>query len=121
MSLTTKPSPRPRSSPGWDRSPNALLKQLEPFYNLNVYYDKGNTVQAYVRAKAYEMEHEDGEKSMDIAAVIYFQDGTSQAVTEFFTADNFAKTLAAVESFTGKIQDYIESFQPETEPLSEPK
>ena len=109
------------SEPKTVEEANALLKQLEPFYNLNVYYDKGNTVQAYVRAKAYEMEHEDGEKSMDIAAVIYFQDGTSQAVTEFFTAENFAKTLAAVESFTGKIQDYIESFQPETEPISEPK
>ena len=109
------------SEPKTVEEANALLKQLEPYYNLNVYYDKGNTVQAYVRAKAYEMEHEDGEKSMDIAAVIYFQDGTSQAVTEFFTAENFAKTVAAVESFVGKIQDYIESFQPETEPISEPK
>ena len=100
------------SEPKTVEEANALLKQLEPYYNLNVYYDKGNTVQAYVRAKAYEMEDEDGEKSMDIAAVIYFQDGTSQAVTEFFTADNFAKTVKAVESFTGKIQDFIESYQP---------
>ena len=109
------------SEPKTVEEANALLKQLEPYYNLNVYYDKGNTVQAYVRAKAYEMEDEDGEKSMDIAAVIYFQDGTSQAVTEFFTKDNFAKTFKAVESFVGKIQDYFESLQPETEPITEPK
>ena len=95
---------------------NALLKKLEPYYNLNVYYDGGSTVQAYARIKALQ----EGEM-MHIAPVIFFQDGTSQAVTEFFDKDNFAKTLAAVESFTGKIQDYIESFQPETEPLNEPK
>ena len=105
------------SEPKTVEEANALLKQLEPYYNLNVYYDKGNTVQAYVRVKALQGE----ENRMTIAPVIYFQDGTSQAVTEFFTADNFAKTVKAVESFTGKIQDYFESFQPETEPLSEPK
>ena len=109
------------SEPKTVEEANALLKQLEPYYSLNVYYDKGNTVQAYVRPKAYEIEREDGEKRMDIAAVIYFQDGTSQAVTEFFTKDNFAKTLAAVESFVGKIQDYFEAFKPETEPITEPK
>ena len=103
------------SEPKTVEEANALLKQLEPYYNLNVYYDKGNTVQAYVRPKAYEMEREDGEKRMDIAAVIYFQDGTSQAVTEFFTAENFAKTYAALESFVGKIQDYFEAFQPEAD------
>ena len=100
------------SEPKTVEEANALLKQLEPYYNLNVYYDKGNTVQAYVRAKAYEMEDEDGEKSMDIAAVIYFQDGTSQAVTEFFTKDNFARTLKALDVFSSKIQDFIESYQP---------
>ena len=109
------------SEPKTVEEANALLKQLEPYYNLNVYYDKGNTVQAYVRPKAYEIEREDGEKRMDIAAVIYFQDGTSQAVTEFFTKDNFAKTVAALESFVGKIQDYFEALQPETEPITEPK
>ena len=109
------------SEPKTVEEANALLKQLEPYYNLNVYYDKGNTVQAYVRPKAYEIEREDGEKSMDITAVIYFQDGTSQAVTEFFTADNFAKTVKALESFVGKIQDYFEALQPETEPITEPK
>lgn len=96
---------------------NALLKQIEPYYNLNVYYDKGSTVQASVRAKAFEPE--DG--GLDITAVINFQDGTSQAVPEFFNKDNFAKTLAAVESFTAKIQDYFESFEPETEPINEPE
>ena len=105
------------SEPKTVEEANALLKQLEPYYNLNVYYDKGNTVQAYVRVNALQGE----ENRMTIAPIIYFQDGTSQAVTEFFTKDNFAKTVAAVESFVGKIQDYIESFQPETEPISEPK
>ena len=96
---------------------NALLKKLEPYYNLNVYYDGGSTVQAYVRVKALE----EGEGRMTLAPVIFFQDGTSQAVTEFFNAKNFAKTVAAVESFTAKIQDYFESFEPETEPINEPK
>ena len=105
------------SEPKTVEEANALLKQLEPYYNLNVYYDKGNTVQAYVRAKALQGE----ENRMTIAPIIYFQDGTSQAVTEFFTADNFVKTYAALESFTGKIQDYFESLQPETEPITEPK
>ena len=105
------------SEPKTVEEANALLKQLEPYYNLNVYYDKGNTVQAYVRAKALQGE----ENRMTIAPIIYFQDGTSQAVTEFFTKDNFAKTVAAVESFVGKIQDYFEALQPETEPITEPK
>ena len=99
------------SEPKTVEEANALLKQLEPYYNLNVYYDKGNTVQAYVRVNALQGE----ENRMTIAPIIYFQDGTSQAVTEFFTAENFAKTVAALESFVGKIQDYFEAFQPEAD------
>ena len=96
---------------------NALLKTLEPYYNLNVYYDKGSTVQAYVRVKALE----EGEGRMTVAPVIFFQDGTSQAVPEFFKAENFGKTMAAIQSLVSKVQDYFESFQPETEPIIEPK
>lgn len=96
---------------------NALLKTLEPYYNLNVYYDKGSTVQAYVRVKALE----EGEGRMTVAPIIFFQDGTSQAVPEFFKAENFGKTMAAIQSLVSKVQDYFESFQPETEPIIEPK
>ena len=96
---------------------NALLKTLEPYYNLNVYYDKGSTVQAYVRVKALE----EGEGRMTVAPIIFFQDGTSQAVPEFFKAENFGKTMAAVQSLVSKVQDYFESLQPETEPIIEPK
>ena len=90
---------------------NALLAQLEPYYNLNVYYDKGSVVQASVRAKAFENE----EGNMDITAVINFQDGTSQAVPEFFTAENFGKTYAALEALVGKVQEYIQSMVPAKE------
>ena len=90
---------------------NALLAQLEPYYNLNVYYDKGSVVQASVRAKAFENE----EGKMDITAVINFQDGTSQAVPEFFTAENFGKTYAALEALVGKVQEYIQSMVPAKE------
>lgn len=90
---------------------NALLKQIEPYYNLNVYYDKGSVVQASVRAKAFENE----EGMMDITAVINFQDGTSQAVPEFFTAENFGKTYAALENLVGKVQEYIQSMVPAKE------
>lgn len=90
---------------------NALLAQLEPYYNLNVYYDKGNFVQASVRAKAFE-----DEGHMNITAVINFQDGTSQAVPEFFTTENFGKTYAALEALVGKVQEYIQSMVPEEEP-----
>ena len=90
---------------------NALLAQLEPYYNLNVYYDKGSVVQASVRAKAFENE----EGQMDITAVINFQDGTSQAVPEFFTAENFGKTYAALEALVGKVQEYIQSMVPAKE------
>ena len=89
---------------------NALLAQLEPYYNLNVYYDKGSVVQASVRAKAFE-----NEGHMDITAVINFQDGTSQAVPEFFTAENFGKTYAALENLVGKVQEYIQSMVPSKE------
>ena len=89
---------------------NALLAQLEPYYNLNVYYDKGSVVQASVRAKAFE-----NEGHMDITAVINFQDGTSQAVPEFFTAENFGKTYAALENLVGKVQEYIQSMVPAKE------
>ena len=85
---------------------NALLKKLEPYYNINVYYDKGSTVQAYVRVKALEEEND----RMTIAPIIFFQDGTSQAVTEFFNPDNFGKTIAAVEGLVSKVQAYFESF-----------
>ena len=87
---------------------NALLKKLEPYYNLNVYYDGGSTVQAYARIKALQ----EGEM-MHIAPVIFFQDGTSQAVTEFFDEDNFTKTIAAIEALMTKVQNYFESLQPE--------
>ena len=87
---------------------NALLKKLEPYYNLNVYYDGGSTVQAYARIKALQ----EGEM-MHIAPVIFFQDGTSQAVTEFFDEDNFTKTIAAIEALMTKVQNYFESMQPE--------
>ena len=90
---------------------NALLAQLEPYYNLNVYYDKGSFVQASVRAKAFE-----DEGHMNITAVINFQDGTSQAVPEFFTTENFGKTYAALEALVGKVQEYIQSMVPEEEP-----
>ena len=90
---------------------NALLKQIEPYYNLNVYYDKGSVVQASVRAKAFENE----EKEIDVTAVINFQDGTSQAVPEFFTAENFGKTYAALENLVGKVQEYIQSMVPAEE------
>lgn len=90
---------------------NALLKQIEPYYNLNVYYDKGSVVQASVRAKAFENE----EKEIDVTAVINFQDGTSQAVPEFFTAENFGKTYAALENLVGKVQEYIQSMVPAKE------
>lgn len=86
---------------------NALLAQLEPYYNLNVYYDKGSFVQASVRAKAFE-----DEGHMNITAVINFQDGTSQAVPEFFTTENFGKTYAALEALVGKVQEYIQSMVP---------
>lgn len=89
---------------------NALLAQLEPYYNLNVYYDKGNFVQASVRAKAFE-----DEGHMNITAVINFQDGTSQAVPEFFTTENFGKTYAALEALVGKVQEYIQSMVPTEE------
>ena len=90
---------------------NALLAQLEPYYNLNVYYDKGSVVQASVRAKAFENE----EGMMDITAVINFQDGTSQAVPKFFTGENFGKTYAALENLVGKVQEYIQSMVPAKE------
>ena len=90
---------------------NALLAQLEPYYTLNVYYDKGRVVQASVRAKAFENE----EGQMDITAVINFQDGTSQAVPEFFTAENFGKTYAALKNLVGKVQEYIQSMVPAKE------
>lgn len=90
---------------------NALLAQLEPYYNLNVYYDKGSYVQASVRAKAFE----DEEGHMDITAVINFQDGTSQAVPEFFTVEHFGKTYAALEALVGKVQEYIQTMVPEKE------
>lgn len=90
---------------------NALLAQLEPYYNLNVYYDKGSVVQASVRAKAFENE----EGMMDITAVINFQDGTSQAVPKFFTGENFGKTYAALEKLVGKVQEYIQSMVPAKE------
>ena len=90
---------------------NALLAQLEPYYNLNVYYDKGSYVQASVRAKAFEPE--DG--GLDITAVINFQDGTSQAVPEFFTVEHFGKTYAALEALVGKVQEYIQTMVPEKE------
>ena len=90
---------------------NALLAQLEPYYTLNVYYDKGSVVQASVRAKAFENE----EGQMDITAVINFQDGTSQAVPEFFTAENFGKTYAALKNLVGKVQEYIQSMVPAKE------
>lgn len=86
---------------------NALLAQLEPYYKLNVYYDKGSFVQASVRAKAFE-----DEGHMNITAVINFQDGTSQAVPEFFTTENFGKTYAALEALVGKVQEYIQSMVP---------
>lgn len=89
---------------------NALLAQLEPYYNLNVYYDKGSFVQASVRAKAFE-----DEGHMNITAVINFQDGTSQAVPEFFTTENFGKTYAALEALVGKVQEYIQSMVPTEE------
>ena len=88
---------------------NALLAQLEPYYNLNIYYDKGSYVQASVRAKAFEPE--DG--GLDITAVINFQDGTSQAVPEFFTVEHFGKTYAALEALVGKVQEYIQTMVPE--------
>ena len=90
---------------------NALLAQLEPYYNLNVYYDKGSVVQASVRAKAFENE----KGNMDITAVINFQDGTSQAVPKFFTEENFGKTYAALEALVGKVQKYIQSMVPAKE------
>lgn len=98
---------------------NAELKKLEPYYNLSVYYDKGSIVQAYVKVKAYEEEREDGANPyIIIAPVIFFQDGTSQGVTEFFNDKNFPKTLAALERFVTRIQTYFESFEPESD--SEP-
>ena len=103
------------SKPKTVEETNALLKQLEPYYSLNLYYDGGSAVQANVKAKAFEKEDEGGKKYVDIAPVIFFSDGTSQAITEFFTAKNFAKTVKAVENFSEKISEYFESFEPKAD------
>ena len=40
---------------------------------------------------------------------IVFADGTSYAVDEFFTPDNFGKTYAALQAFVSKVDEYFES------------
>lgn len=90
---------------------NKILKDLEPYYSLNVYYDKGSVVQASVKAKAYETDS----KKIEVMPVIFFQDGTSEAVPEFFTKKYIGKTIAAVEALEAKIEEYIKSFEPESQ------
>ena len=45
-----------------------------------------------------------------IVPSIVFADGTSYAVEEFFTEDNFTKTVAALQALVTSVNEYFDSF-----------
>lgn len=80
---------------------NAWLLTLKPYYSLGLYYDHGSSAQATIVPVV------DQEKGF--IPTIVFADGTSYAVDEFFTPDNFGKTYAALQAFVSKVDEYFES------------
>lgn len=87
-----------KSEPATVEEAQALLNSLDPFYDLDVYYDGGKTSQASVALMAVENGDE-----IEPAPVINFKDGTSMAVMEFFAPDKFPKTLEAFQLLMGKV------------------
>ncbi|MCR5561481.1 MAG: hypothetical protein K6F58_06675 [Bacteroidales bacterium] len=93
---------------------NAWLKTLKPFYDLGIYYNGSESKQAYVELEAVEMsriDEESGEEIKDgyeILPVIKFNDGTKTVATEFFTPDNFTKTMKAYENLMMKVMSYFQ-------------
>ena len=83
---------------------NAFLLAIAQYYDLGIYYDGGSIKQAWLSLVAAP----DGD-DYTICPMVNFVDGTSYAAPQFFTENNFAKTIQAVENLIGKVEAYIES------------
>lgn len=80
----------------------AWLATLKPYYDLSLYYDHGNSPQATIVPAVVDQK--------GIVPSIVFADGTSYAVEEFFTEDNFTKTVAALQALVTSVNEYFDSF-----------
>jgi|GEM_PF-5063184 len=85
---------------------NQVLAGLKDFYDLGIYYDGGSLEQAWLTLKAFAAE----EEGFEVLPVINFADGTTYTAPDFFTEDNFVKTIEALEALSLKIEQYIDSF-----------
>ena len=97
---------------------NAKIAELKPYYDLGLYYNGGKTKQAWIdfeyvlpeeeaEPKSIIGDKQNGYTEMEPVPVVKFLDGTKYVATDFFSPDNFTRTLEAYEAFMTKIEDYF--------------
>ena len=82
----------------------AALAELEKLYGFGVYYDGKKTLQATL---GYEAVYDEELKYWDANPVIRFADGTSYAVEDYFSEDNFGKLSTEIMSWVNDLMNYL--------------
>lgn len=93
-----------------EENAKTLATALEKNTNLTLYVQK--TAQAKL---GWEIANEDG---WDVIPVIRFEDGSQYMLPEeFFSPENFPKTVEAVNNALAEMEEFLAGPQPEAEPL----
>jgi hypothetical protein len=95
----------PQSEKDWER----IVNNANTKFDLNVYFDGGNTVQAVINL---EPRWDSGEWGNDYwcEPAIEFNDGSRYLFYEYFTEDSFKDVINDAESFVEKYENLLERY-----------
>ncbi|MCR5408323.1 MAG: hypothetical protein K6E61_04375 [Bacteroidales bacterium] len=80
------------------------LAELEKLYSFGVYYDGGNTIQATI---GFEPVFDEVDQHWNYNPVIRFADGTSYAVEDYFSQENFGDFANELMNWVNDLMDYL--------------
>ena len=80
------------------------LAELEKLYGFGVYYDGGNTIQATI---GFEPVFDEVDQYWTYNPVIRFADGTSYAVEDYFSQENFGDFANELMNWVNDLMDYL--------------